>query len=80
MLTGERPNGEVKLGFHQTKYCENFKNHLEKLPSIREELPRNKWDDCLYAICTTDIIEPLKGIIRKKKKKKEKKGCRKYLT
>src|SRR3990167_5014541 len=63
MLTGERPNGEVMPGFYQTKYCENFKNHLEKLPSIREELPRNKWDDCLYAICTTDIIEPLKGIM-----------------
>jgi len=63
MLTGEGPNGEVMPGFHQTKYCENFKNHLEKLPSIREELPRNKWDDCLYAICTTDIIEPLKGIM-----------------
>lgn len=63
MLTGERLNGEVMPGFFQTKYCENFKNHLEKLPSIREKLPRNKWDDCLYAICTTDIIEPLKGIM-----------------
>lgn len=63
MLTGEGPNGEVMPGFHQTKYRENFMNHLEKLPSVREEVPRNKWDDCLYAICTMDIREPLKGVM-----------------
>jgi len=63
MLTGEGPNGEVMPGFHQTKYREDFLNHLEKLPSIREKLPRSKWDDCLYTTCTMDIIEPLNRVM-----------------
>lgn len=63
-LTGVGPNGERMAGFHQTKYRESFLDHLKKLPSIREELPRNKWEDCLYAICTMDIIEPLNEIMR----------------
>lgn len=62
-LTGEGPNGEIMPGLHQTRYRESFLNHLNKLPSIREDLPKNKWEDCLYAICTMDIVEPLYEIM-----------------
>ncbi len=64
VLTGEGPNGEVMPGFYQTKYRDNFMHHLKKLPSVRQELPKSKWDDCLYAICTADIIKPLNRILR----------------
>jgi len=47
VLTGKGPGGEEMPGFYQTKYREKFMNHLENIPSIRDELPRNKWEDWL---------------------------------
>jgi len=63
VLTGVGPDGEKMPGFYQTKYRQTFMDHLLNLPSIRDDLPRSKWEDCLYAICTMDIIEPLKEIM-----------------
>jgi len=63
ILTGDGPNGEKMPAFRQDKWRISFLNHLKNLPSIRNELPRNKWEDCLYAISMTDIIEPIGEIM-----------------
>jgi len=63
LLTGESPNGEKGPEFHNVKYREQFCEHLRKFPKLKMKLPRNKWDDALYAISMADIIEPLSKVM-----------------
>ena len=62
-LTGESPDGEKGPEFRNVKYREEFCEHLRSLPKLKKELPRDKWDDALYAIAMADIIEPLSEVM-----------------
>ena len=43
----------------------NFFNHLQTLHERKNQLPKSKWDDWLYAISTADIVEPLNEVLSK---------------
>jgi hypothetical protein len=62
-LVGVDAKGKQVPGFREDKWRNKFLNHLNNLPSIRAELPKNKWEDCLYAISMADIIEPMREIM-----------------
>lgn len=62
-LTGESPDGGKGPEYHRVKYKEQFCQHLRELPMLKKELPRNKWDDALYALAMADIVEPLKEVM-----------------
>ncbi len=63
LLTGEGPTGEQAPPFRQTKYQENFVNHLSNLSTLRQDLPASKLEDALHAIELIDILEPLNAVI-----------------
>jgi len=50
--------------FPSSKQAERFKNHLLGLDQARKELPKKKWQDFLYAISVTDILQDLSPIMQ----------------
>jgi hypothetical protein len=63
MLTGYAGNAVDPLSFRSESHRENFRAHLEKLHTTKKELPKEKWDDWLYAIALTDILDPLNRVL-----------------
>lgn len=49
--------------FHGIINREKFRDHLAQLQDIKNELPKKKWDDMLYAIELADIREPLAEVM-----------------
>jgi hypothetical protein len=41
-----------------------FLSHLESLQETKHQLEKSKWENWLYAITMTDILEPLNGIMQ----------------
>jgi len=63
MLTGDSTLGLEPIQFSSNRSRISFFNHLESLQETKKQLPKSKWDDWLYAICTMDITEPLKEVL-----------------
>jgi hypothetical protein len=63
MLTGHIGNTVDPLSFRSDRYRDNFCNHLENLHKTKHDLPKEKWEDWLYAIAVTDIIDPLNRVM-----------------
>jgi hypothetical protein len=51
------------ISYYSQIHRESFREHLEKLNETKHELDKTKWDDWLYAIALTDILEPLKEVM-----------------
>lgn len=51
--------------FRSITHREKFRAHLAQLKEIKEELPKEKWDDMLHAIVLADIREPLAEVMPK---------------
>lgn len=62
-LTGVDPDGKPAAPFLHKAHKENFKDHLERLPSTAAQLPREQWDDLLCAVSLMDIHEPLISVL-----------------
>ena len=63
MLTGHLGSIIGPPSFRSDHYQENFRNHLEGLHVNKHELPKDKWEDWLYAIALIDIIDPLNRVM-----------------
>jgi hypothetical protein len=60
--------GNTKLNidppfFQNRKHQNNFKNHLTSLHPTKKDLPKEKWENWLYAILTADIAKPLHEVV-----------------
>jgi len=64
-ITGIGPGNIRMTPFTVTAGNDTFKHHLERLPSLRAEIPRQQWDDALIAICFGDIVEPVTAVLSK---------------
>jgi hypothetical protein len=62
-LTGEEIVGHRFGGFHKTEHNEKFQEHLRKVSAMRKTVPRKNWDNTLYAIALSDIVEPLSEVL-----------------
>lgn len=62
-LTGEEIVGHRFGGFHKTEHNGKFQEHLRKVSEMRQTVPRKDWDNTLYAIALSDIVEPLSEVL-----------------
>jgi hypothetical protein len=61
MLTGSSRLVVDPLSFKSQVQRMNFLSHLDTLHKTKHELPKNKWDNWLYAVAIVDIRNPLTG-------------------
>lgn len=59
MLIGNKKLNVKPPFFRNTEHQEKFRSHLASINSRKKELPKEKWEDWLYAILMLDIREPL---------------------
>jgi hypothetical protein len=62
-LTGEEIVGRRFGGFHKTEHNRKFQEHLCKVSEMRQAIPRKDWENTLYAIALSDIVEPLSEVL-----------------
>lgn len=65
MLTGNSRLNIEPLSFRNNVHRENFFAHLGSLHKTKEELPKSKWENWLYAMALADIINPLAEVMRR---------------
>lgn len=64
MLKGHEGLDIEPISHFSTKYRENFRSHLESIHQTKEQLDKSKWENWLYAMAITDIIEPLSIVMK----------------
>uniref|UniRef100_UPI004048E97B hypothetical protein n=1 Tax=Shewanella baltica TaxID=62322 RepID=UPI004048E97B len=62
-LTGEEICGHRFGGFHKTEHNKKFQEHLRNVSAMRKTVPRKDWNNTLYAIALSDIVEPLSEVL-----------------
>lgn len=63
MLTGNPRLNVDPLSFKNSAQRESFCAHLGSLNKTKEELPRSKWENWLYAMALADIRNPLAEVM-----------------
>lgn len=63
VITGEGPRGLTMPPFRHTEYNRQFKEHLETLHPKVSKLPRDQWEDALYAMAIADIQSPINEVL-----------------
>ncbi|MFA6310397.1 MAG: hypothetical protein WCV99_10535 [Sterolibacterium sp.] len=63
MLTGNSGLKVDPLSFRNSAQRENFCAHLGSLHKTKEDLPKSKWENWLYAMAMVDIINPLAEVM-----------------
>lgn len=63
MLTGNSRLNIDPLSFRNSVHRENFCAHLGSLHKTKEDLPKSKWENWLYAMALADITNPLAEIM-----------------
>jgi len=63
ILTGVGPRGVTMVPFRITEQNLQFMNHLATLHADISRLPRDRWEDALYAMSLSDIQEPLNEVL-----------------
>jgi hypothetical protein len=63
MLTGNSKLNIEPLSFRNSVHRENFFAHLVSLHKTKEDLPKSKWENWLYAIALNDIRNPLAEVM-----------------
>jgi hypothetical protein len=64
-ITGTGPGGIVMSPFLDRSHNETFKGHLERLYPTISQLPADKWEDMLYAMSLTDIVQVVGTVLLK---------------
>lgn len=64
-LTGVDLNGQPAPPFKSQTHRANFADHLEQLHVTLVDLPKEKWDDLLLAVCFLDIQEPVRRVLQR---------------
>lgn len=65
MLIGNEVLGINPLRSHNTKYRENFREHLATLDARQKDVPKDLRENWLYAMSTLDILNPINDVIHK---------------
>lgn len=52
------------ISYFSKMHRENFRYHLESLHQRKSQLDKSKWENWLYALAITDVIEPLAKVMR----------------
>lgn len=65
MLIGNSRMNIEPLSFRNSVHRESFFAHLGALHTTKEDLPKSKWDNWLYAIALADIRNPLAEVMRR---------------
>jgi len=65
MLIGNEVLGINPLRSHNTKYRENFREHLATLHARQKDVPKDLRENWLYAMSTVDILNPINDVIHK---------------
>jgi len=59
VLTGDAHLDVASPTFHGAEQRERFQRHLQNMKHIRDQVPRESWEDALCAISMIDILDPL---------------------
>lgn len=65
MLVGSKALQIDPPAFRSSEHQENFKNHLASIHSRKKELPKEKWENWLYAMLMADIVTPLSDVLHR---------------